>query len=88
MTRSELIQNAIADAYEAAHKATVVHVYDGTPVVTRYYRKGNRLWCREMCGSIVNESCVYAVTTKPYVRWMGKKWYLEGDSLEAMRSLL
>lgn len=88
MTRAELIQNAIADAYKAANKATVVHVYDGTQVVTRYYRKGNRLWCKETCGNIVNESCVYAVTTKPYVRWMGKKWYLEGDSLTAMRSLL
>ena len=88
MTRAELIQNAIADAYEAANKATVVNEYDNGTVTTRYFRKGKRIWCKETCGSIVNESCVYAVDTKPYVRCMGRKWYLEGDSLEAMRSVL
>lgn len=88
MTRTELIQNAIADAYEAANKATIVNKFNNGTVTTRYYRKGKRIWCREVCGNIVNESCVYAVNTKPYVRWMGRKWYLDGEALEAMKTVL
>ena len=89
MGNSDLIHNAISDAYKRVARATVIHTFDGTPVVTRYYRnKNGNIWCRETCGNIVNESRVYCVTTKPYVRWMSKKWYLTEEGLVAMRSLL
>ena len=89
MGNSDLIHNAISDAYKRVARATVIHTFDGTPVVTRYYRnKNGNIWCRETCGSIVNESRVYAVSTKPYTRWACKRWYLNDEDLAAMKSLL
>lgn len=89
MNNTELITNAISDAYDRVAKATVIHTFNGTPVVTRFYRnKNGNIWCRETYGSIVNESRVYAISTKPYTRWACKRWYLEDEDLMAMRSLL
>ena len=54
-----------------------------------FIKKGAAIWCEMITGCIREDSRVYKVNTdKPYIRDMGKYWYLSEQEKEAVKYLL
>lgn len=77
--RTDLVKQAIADAYNEAKKnVEVVGDYK-----YEYFKKGKAIWCRMINprNEVVMENRVYKVKEdKPYVRWVGNYWYLSEEA--------
>lgn len=94
MDRGELVREAIRKAKEEEIRkkkdATVITEHEnGVKTITTFYRKGNAVWCRMKTGCIESNSRVYKIgTNKPYIRDMGRYWYLGQEEIKAMNSVL
>lgn len=79
---SELVRGAVIQAREKQkdierHTVFTTRHDSGAHTVTRFYKKGSAIWCEMITGCIREDSRVYKVNTdKPYIRDMGKYWYL------------
>ena len=91
---SELVRGAVAKAHEKQkeiekHTVFTTRHDSGVNTVTRFYKKGAAIWCEMITGCIREDSRVYKVNTdKPYIRDMGKYWYLSEQEKEAVNYLL
>jgi hypothetical protein len=91
---SELVRGAVIQAREKQkdierHTVFTTRHDSGTHTVTRFYKKGAAIWCEMITGCIREDSRVYKVNTdKPYIRDMGKYWYLSEREKEAVKYLL
>ena len=91
---SELVRGAVAKAREKQkeierHTVFTTRHDSGVNTVTRFYKKGAAIWCEMITGCIREDSRVYKVNTdKPYIRDMGKYWYLSEQEKEAVKYLL
>jgi hypothetical protein len=91
---SELVRGAVIQAREKQkeierHTVFTMRHDSGAHTVTRFYKKGSAIWCEMITGCIREDSRVYKVNTdKPYIRDMGKYWYLSEQEKEAVKYLL
>lgn len=91
---SELVRGAVIQAREKQkdierHTVFTTRHDSGVHTVTRFYKKGSAIWCEMIAGCIREDSRVYKVNTdKPYIRDMGKYWYLSEQEKEAVKYLL
>jgi hypothetical protein len=91
---SELVRGAVIQAREKQkdierHTVFTTRHDSGAHTVTRFYKKGSAIWCEMIAGCIREDSRVYKVNTdKPYIRDMGKYWYLSEQEKEAVKYLL
>lgn len=91
---SELVRGAVIQAREKQkdierHTVFTTRHDSGAHTVTRFYKKGSAIWCEMIAGCIREYSRVYKVNTdKPYIRDMGKYWYLSEQEKEAVKYLL
>jgi hypothetical protein len=91
---SELVRGAVIQAREKQkeierHTVFTTRHDSGAHTVTRFYKKGSAIWCEMITGCIREDSRVYKVNTdKPYIRDMGKYWYLSEQEKEAVKYLL
>ena len=91
---SELVRGAVIQAHEKQkeiekHTVFTTRHDSGVNTVTRFYKKGASIWCEMITGCIREDSRVYKVNTdKPYIRDMGKYWYLSEQEKEAVNYLL
>lgn len=91
---SELVRGAVIQAREKQkdierHTVFTTRHDSGAHTVTRFYKKGSTIWCEMIAGCIREDSRVYKVNTdKPYIRDMGKYWYLSEQEKEAVKYLL
>ena len=91
---SELVRGAVIQANEKQkeiekHTVFTTRHDSGVNTVTRFYKKGAAIWCEMITGCIREDSRVYKVNTdKPYIRDMGKYWYLSEQEKEAVNYLL
>ena len=91
---SELVRGAVIQAHEKQKEIEKHTVFttlhdSGVNTVTRFYKKGAAIWCEMITGCIREDSRVYKVNTdKPYIRDMGKYWYLSEQEKEAVNYLL
>lgn len=91
---SELVRDAVIQAREKQkeierHTVFTMRHDSGAHTVTRFYKKGTAIWCEMITGCIREDSRVYKVNTdKPYIRDMGKYWYLSEQEKEAVKYLL
>ena len=91
---SELVRGAVIQAHEKQKEVEKHTVFttrhdSGVNTVTRFYKKGAAIWCEMITGCIREDSRVYKVNTdKPYIRDMGKYWYLSEQEKEAVNYLL
>lgn len=91
---SELVRGAVIQAREKQkdierHTVFTTRRDSGAHTVTRFYKKGSAIWCEMITGCIREDSRVYKVNTdKPYIRDMGKYWYLSEQEKEAVKYLL
>ena len=91
---SELVRGAVIQAREKQkdierHTVFTTRHDSGVNTVTRFYKKGAAIWCEMITGCIREDSRVYKVNTdKPYIRDMGKYWYLSEQEKEAVKYLL
>ena len=91
---SELVRGAVIQAHEKQkeiekHTVFTTRHDSGVNTVTRFYKKGAAIWCEMITGCIREDSRVYKVNTdKPYIRDMGKYWYLSEQEKEAVKYLL
>ena len=91
---SELVRGAVIQAHEKQKEIEKHTVFTtrhdcGVNTVTRFYKKGAAIWCEMITGCIREDSRVYKVNTdKPYIRDMGKYWYLSEQEKEAVNYLL
>ena len=91
---SELVRGAVIQAHEKQkeiekHTVFITRHDSGVNTVTRFYKKGAAIWCEMITGCIREDSRVYKVNTdKPYIRDMGKYWYLSEQEKEAVKDLL
>ena len=91
---SELVRGAVIQAHEKQkeiekHTVFTTRHDSGVNTVTRFYKKGAAIWCEMITGCIREDSRVYKVNTdKPYIRDMGKYWYLSEQEKEAVNYLL
>lgn len=91
---SELVHGAVIQAREKQkeierHTVFTMRHDSGAHTVTRFYKKGSAIWCEMITGCIREDSRVYKVNTdKPYIRDMGKYWYLSEQEKEAVKYLL
>lgn len=90
---SELVRGAVIQAREKQkdierHTVFTTRHDSGAHTVTRFYKKGSAIWCEMIAGCIREDSRVYKVNTdKPYIRDMGKYWYLSEQEKEAVKYL-
>lgn len=90
----ELVRGAVIQAREKQkeiekHTVFTTRHDSGVNTVTRFYKKGAAIWCEMITGCIREDSRVYKVNTdKPYIRDMGKYWYLSEQEKEAVNYLL
>lgn len=90
----DLVRGAVIQAREKQkeierHTVFTTRHDSGAHTVTRFYKKGAAIWCEMITGCIREDSRVYKVNTdKPYIRDMGKYWYLSGKEKEAVKYLL
>jgi hypothetical protein len=91
---SELVHGAVIQAREKQkeierHTVFTMRHDSGAHTVTRFYKKGSAIWCEMIAGCIREDSRVYKVNTdKPYIRDMGKYWYLSEQEKETVKYLL
>ena len=91
---SELVRGAVIQAREKQkeierHTVFTTRHDSGAHTGTRFYKKGSAIWCEMITGCIREDSRVYKVNTdKPYIRDMGKYWYLSEQEKEAVKYLL
>lgn len=91
---SELIIAGIAKAHkeqeEQDAKTTIITKHkDGTETITRFYKKNGAIWCRMVTGCITSDSRVYKINTeRPYIRDLGRYWYLGTEEKKAISYLL
>lgn len=91
---SELVRGAVIQAREKQkeierHTVFTTRHDSGACTVTRFYKKGSAIWCEMTTGCIREDSRVYKVNTdRPYIRDMGKYWYLSDQEKEAVKYLL
>lgn len=91
---SGLVRGAVIQAREKQkdierHTVFTTRHDSGAHTVTRFYKKGSAIWCEMITGCIREDSRVYKVNTdKPYIRDMGKYWYLSEQEKEAVKYLL
>ena len=91
---SELVRGAVIQAHEKQKEVEKHTVFttrhdSGVNTVTRFYKKGTATLCEMITGCIREDSRVYKVNTdKPYIRDMGKYWYLSEQEKEAVNYLL
>ena len=91
---SELVRCAVIQAHEKQkeiekHTVFTTRHDSGVNTVTRFYKKGAAIWCEMITGCIREDSRVYKVNTdKPYIRDMGRYWYLSEQEKEAVKYLL
>ena len=91
---SELVRGEVIQAHEKQkeiekHTVFTTRHDSGVNTVTRFYKKGAAIWCEMITGCIRENSRVYKVNTdKPYIRDMGKYWYLSEQEKEAVNYLL
>lgn len=91
---NELVRGAVIQAREKQkdierHTVFTTRHDSGAHTVTRFYKKGSAIWCEMITGCIREDSRVYKVNTdKPYIRDMGKYWYLSEQEKEAVKYLL
>lgn len=94
MERSELIKESIRKAYEEAEKkyndTTIITEHEGgSKTVTTFYKKNNAVWCKMTTGCIESDCRVYKINTdKPYIREMGRYWYLDEEHIKAMKAAM
>lgn len=69
--------------------ARVVRTYNDLTLETVYYTEDNRVYAKDYTnGEYKGKSMVYDIKSdKPYIKAYGKRWYLTGDDLDALRSL-
>lgn len=92
--RTNFIQEAIRKAHEEAEKkyndATIITEHEnGSKTTTTFYKKGKAIWCKMTTGFIETNSRVYKIDTdKPYIRDMGRYWYLDAEHIKAMKAAI
>lgn len=91
---SDLVRGAVAQAHEKQkeiekHTVFTTRHNSGACTVTCFYKKGAAIWCEMITGCIRENSRVYKINTdKPYIRDMGKYWYLSEQEKEVVKYLL
>lgn len=94
MDRGELVREAIRKAKEEAEKkfndSTIITEHEnGCKTVTTFYKKNKSIWCKMTTGCIETDSRVYKIDTdKPYIRYMGRYWYLDAEHIKAMKATM
>lgn len=70
--------------------AIVTTYHEGVKIEETFYKKNGGIFTSTYInGEKTTEHKIYKVNTeKPFVKWIGEKFYITGESLEAMRTVI
>ena len=67
----------------------VIKHESGCETIERYYKKGSTPWVFRKTGCIETDSRIYgAETEKPYISYLGQRWYLDDTRIKAMKTAM
>lgn len=70
--------------------SNVVTEIEGRKHETIYYKKGAAVWTASYInGEKISEHRVYKINTeRPYIHWLGTKFYITDEYLDALKAIL